>query len=117
MIETVSLPLGTTFAKGNAKFEAGTPAIAEAIAFGAGGFAGAMLCDLIRAATGSVVTGYTTVFAIEAVLFIVAAVLAARIGMTATAAARQGAHCDTADAGNGFKAGLDGGFAPGLNGR
>ena len=55
----------------------------QAIAFGAGGFVGAMLCDLIRAATGSVVTGYTTVFAIEAVLFIVAAVLAARIGMTA----------------------------------
>lgn len=92
----------------------------QAIAFGAGGFAGAMLCDLIRAATGSVVTGYTTVFAIEAVLFIVAAVLAARIGMTATAAAaaaRQGVHCDTAGAGNGFKAGLDGGLAPELNGR
>lgn len=35
MIETVTLPTGTTFAKGNAKFEAGTPAIAEAIAFGA----------------------------------------------------------------------------------
>ncbi len=35
MIETVTLPTGTTFAKGNAKFEAGTPAIAEAIAFAA----------------------------------------------------------------------------------
>jgi hypothetical protein len=65
-----------------------------------------------------VVAGYTTVFAIDAVLFIVAAVLAARIGMTASApaaAAREGAHRDTAGAGNGFKAGIDGGLAPGLN--
>ncbi len=35
MIDTVSLPLGTTFASGNARFEAGTPAIAEAIALAA----------------------------------------------------------------------------------
>lgn len=35
MIDTVSLPLGTTYATGNARFEAGTPAIAEAIAFAA----------------------------------------------------------------------------------
>jgi BCD family chlorophyll transporter-like MFS transporter len=54
----------------------------QAIAFGAGGFTGAMLSDLIRSATGSVVAGYTTVLAIEAVVFIIAAVLAARIGIT-----------------------------------
>jgi len=35
MIDTVHLPTGTTYASGNARFEAGTPAIAEAIAFAA----------------------------------------------------------------------------------
>jgi BCD family chlorophyll transporter-like MFS transporter len=85
----------------------------QAIAFGAGGFVGAMLCDLIRAATGSVVTGYTTVFAIEAVLFIVAAVLAARIGMAANAASTA-APAQQAQA---FEGGLAHGLKPGLNGR
>jgi BCD family chlorophyll transporter-like MFS transporter len=82
----------------------------QAIAFGAGGFAGAMLCDLIRAATGSVVTGYTTVFAIEAVLFLVAAVLAARIGIAAAAAAATAAP-------ERFEGGLAHRLEPGLNGR
>jgi BCD family chlorophyll transporter-like MFS transporter len=88
----------------------------QAIAFGAGGFVGAVLSDAIRALSGSVVTGYTTVFAIEAVLFIAAAVLAGRIGMAANAAAaatRDQTRRTGADAGSGFKAGL----APGLNGR
>lgn len=35
MIDTVRLPLGTTFAQAPARFEAGTPAIAEAIGLGA----------------------------------------------------------------------------------
>ena len=34
----------------------------------------------MRYATGSVVQGYTTVFVLEAALFIVAAILASRIG-------------------------------------
>ncbi len=91
----------------------------QAIAFGAGGFVGAVLSDLSRAMSGSVVTGYTTVFAIEAVLFIAAAVLAARIGMAASAAAaaQDSDRRDNAAAGNGFESGLDGGLAPGLNGR
>ena len=55
---------------------------AQAIAFGAGGFAGALLSDLARLLSGSAVTGYTTVFALEAFLFIIAAVLAARIGIS-----------------------------------
>jgi MFS transporter, BCD family, chlorophyll transporter len=53
---------------------------AQAIAFAAGGFTGALLSDLMRSAFGSMVAGYTSVFALEAVMFIVAAVLAARIG-------------------------------------
>ena len=53
---------------------------AQAIAFGAGGFVGAALSDVFRHASGSAAVGYTTVFALEAALFIVSAVLAARIG-------------------------------------
>lgn len=97
----------------------------QAIAFGAGGFVGAMLCDLIRAATGSVITGYTTVFAIEAVLFVVAAVLAARIGIVARSPAATGvpdameatggAACALPE--RGFEGGLAHTLKPGLNGR
>jgi BCD family chlorophyll transporter-like MFS transporter len=53
---------------------------AQAIAFGAGGFVGAALSDLFRQLSGSAAIGYTTVFALEAALFVVSAVLAARIG-------------------------------------
>jgi len=53
---------------------------AQAIAFGAGGFVGAALSDLFRQASGSAATGYTTVFALEAALFVVSAILASRIG-------------------------------------
>jgi len=97
----------------------------QAIAFGAGGFAGAMLCDLIRTATGSVISGYTTVFAIEAVLFVAAAVLAARIGIVARDPAAAmvrnametpgGAAC--APPQRGFEGGLAHALKPGLNGR
>ncbi|MFO1173160.1 MAG: BCD family MFS transporter [Hyphomicrobiaceae bacterium] len=52
---------------------------AQAIAFGIGGFLGAAASDIIRALTGSVVSGYGFVFAGEAVLFGISAVLAARI--------------------------------------
>lgn len=52
---------------------------AQAIAFGIGGFIGAAASDIIRALTGSVASGYGLVFAGEAVLFGVSAVLAARI--------------------------------------
>ncbi|MBC7782142.1 MAG: BCD family MFS transporter [Proteobacteria bacterium] len=54
---------------------------AQAIAFGAGGFVGAVLSDIARQVSGSAVSGYTTVFGLEAALFIVAAVLAGRIGV------------------------------------
>jgi BCD family chlorophyll transporter-like MFS transporter len=53
---------------------------AQAIAFGAGGFVGAVLSDVFRHASGSAAVGYTTVFALEAVLFVVSALLALRIG-------------------------------------
>lgn len=53
---------------------------AQAIAFGCGGFIGALGVDIVRAATGTPLAAYVTVFALEGVLFIVAAVLALQIG-------------------------------------
>jgi BCD family chlorophyll transporter-like MFS transporter len=45
----------------------------QAIAYGVGGFVGAALSDIAASAFGSALAGYTVVFALEAVLFIVAA--------------------------------------------
>lgn len=53
---------------------------AQALAFGLGGFMGTVLVDLVRYLTGGQITPYATVFALEALMFIVAAGLAARIG-------------------------------------
>jgi BCD family chlorophyll transporter-like MFS transporter len=53
---------------------------AQAIAFGVGGLAGAAASDLARLLIGSTGAAYATVFALEAVLFLVSAVLASRIG-------------------------------------
>jgi len=53
---------------------------AQAIAFGAGGAVGAGAADLVRLLTGSALKGYTSVFLLEAALFVFAALLAARIG-------------------------------------
>lgn len=53
---------------------------AQAIAFGSGGFIGALGVDIVREATGAPLTAYVTVFAVEACLFIAAAGIALRIG-------------------------------------
>lgn len=58
---------------------------AQAIAFGMGGLVGTVLADLGRWLSGSAVFAYTWVFAIEAALFLFAAVLALRIGRVAPA--------------------------------
>jgi BCD family chlorophyll transporter-like MFS transporter len=52
---------------------------AQAVAFGFGGFAGAAASDLARALIGSPAAAYGTVFALEALLFVAAALLALRI--------------------------------------
>jgi BCD family chlorophyll transporter-like MFS transporter len=52
---------------------------AQAIAFGLGGVAGTLAVDVVRYLTGSVHYAYSLVFAAQALLFTVAAVLAARI--------------------------------------
>lgn len=53
---------------------------AQAIAFGLGGFLGTVAVDVMRYAIGNVATAYAFVFAVQALMFLVAAVLAARIG-------------------------------------
>ena len=52
---------------------------AQACAFGIGGFAGAIAIDRLRAAFGADGPAFEMVFAIEAVLFVVAAVIALRL--------------------------------------
>ncbi|MFD2184426.1 BCD family MFS transporter [Rhodoplanes azumiensis] len=52
---------------------------AQAISFGVGGFVGTLASDVARALLGSPVAAYATVFALEAALFLVSAVLAARV--------------------------------------
>jgi BCD family chlorophyll transporter-like MFS transporter len=53
---------------------------AQAIAFGIGGFVGSAASDLTRRLIDATGPAYATVFAIEAMLFLVAAGLAARVG-------------------------------------
>ncbi len=59
---------------------------AQAIAFGLGGFLGTAAVDLMRSIVEAPVVAYATVFGIEACLFLVATVLAARIGQAKPAA-------------------------------
>jgi MFS transporter, BCD family, chlorophyll transporter len=58
----------------------------QAIAFGAGGISGTLLADAMKLLTQSASMSYGIVFAVEAALFIAAAILAARIGRIETAA-------------------------------
>ncbi len=55
---------------------------AQAIAFGTGGLAGAAASDVARWLVGSAGAAYAWVFAIEALLFVLSARLAARIGQS-----------------------------------
>ncbi len=64
---------------------------AQAIAFGMGGFAGAVFSDLFRALGADPVVAYTTVFAGEALLFAAAAMMAMKaIGEDSRASAEAG---------------------------
>jgi BCD family chlorophyll transporter-like MFS transporter len=52
---------------------------AQAIAFAIGGFSGTVFADLARAAFGAAAPAYGFVFLCEAALFLVSALLAARL--------------------------------------
>ncbi|MET0279337.1 MAG: BCD family MFS transporter [Pseudorhodoplanes sp.] len=58
---------------------------AQAVAFGLGGFLGTAASDLARLLLGSPALAYASVFAIEAGLFVLAALLALRVGDTGPA--------------------------------
>jgi BCD family chlorophyll transporter-like MFS transporter len=63
---------------------------AQAVAFGLGGFAGTVGVDLMRALSGSVPLAYASVFVLEGVIFIAAAIIAHKVStarMIETAAA------------------------------
>ena len=77
---------------------------AQAIAFGLGGLVGTMGIDITRSLTDSISLPYTTVFTLEGVVFLVAAVLAARIGMDAL----QERKNRLAVAGDGYLSGVGG---------
>jgi BCD family chlorophyll transporter-like MFS transporter len=64
---------------------------AQAIAFGLGGLAGAAASDLARSLIASPGAAYGSVFAAEALLFLVSAVLAARISRTTSTGVGYGA--------------------------
>lgn len=55
---------------------------AQAIAFGLGGFAGTVILDAVRWLTDNVAFSFTVVFGVEALLFVVSAVIALRINYT-----------------------------------
>ncbi|WP_420333179.1 BCD family MFS transporter [Roseibium sp.] len=54
---------------------------AQAVSFGLGGIAGTIVLTLGRWSTGSDATAFTLVFALEAVLFLMSAIVALRIGV------------------------------------
>jgi MFS transporter, BCD family, chlorophyll transporter len=70
---------------------------AQAVAFGLGGFLGTVAIDAARFWLGSPMMAYTVVFVAEAALFLVSAVLAARVGRDDLRPARQSAAALTAD--------------------
>lgn len=83
---------------------------AQAIAFGVGGFLGAVSVDLVRHLIGTPVVAYALVFAGEGLMFVIAAVLAVGIGQPqrADAAAAESDEVDMAASGAGAVAGYGG---------
>lgn len=62
---------------------------AQAIAFGAGGLLGAVIVDQLRARMGQDSIAFQTVFAVEAAMFVVAALIATGTHMTRPTPARK----------------------------
>ncbi len=75
----------------------------QAIAFALGGFLGTVAVDVVRYAVGSPLMAYSAVFAAEAVLFVVAGILALGIHSVRTGA-RQGLMAEAVLAGAGMDA-------------
>lgn len=69
-----------TGSKGREGMRMGLWGAAQAIAFGLGGFLGAAMVDVMHFAVGNQMQAYASVFTGEAALFLIAALLASRIG-------------------------------------
>jgi BCD family chlorophyll transporter-like MFS transporter len=82
---------------------------AQAIAFGAGGFLGTVASDVARALVAAPGAAYASVFAAEALLFVLAALLASQVGQPASP--REPAKAPAA--GNRYAADMDGGSVRG----
>lgn len=65
---------------------------AQAIGFGLGGLLGAVIVDLLRSFTGENVTAFQIVFAIEAVLFVAAALVATGTSLTKSSSTSRSAQ-------------------------
>jgi BCD family chlorophyll transporter-like MFS transporter len=65
---------------------------AQAIAFGLGGFIGTVAVDVARAALGSPVTAYSSVFAGEALLFVLSAIIAWHVAPSVAIGSNEAAH-------------------------
>jgi BCD family chlorophyll transporter-like MFS transporter len=65
---------------------------AQALAFGLGGFLGAVGLDVLRAGLHDTPRAFLTVFTLEAALFVLSAVLAARLGQVRGVLAVPAAH-------------------------
>lgn len=65
---------------------------AQAIAFGTGGLAGAMIVDLLRSADGQDSLAFGTVFALEAAMFVIAALVAVGTSMARATPSRKAAE-------------------------
>lgn len=80
--------LATRGAAGNAGIRMGVWGAAQAIAFGAGGLAGSIALDLGRHLTADDGSAFALVFGMEALLFLISAVVALGIGRPAAAPTR-----------------------------
>ncbi len=73
------MQLAAAGAEGREGTRMGVWGAAQAVAFGIGGFAGTVAADAARYVSGSALTAYSSVFIGEALLFLCAAVIAARV--------------------------------------
>lgn len=65
---------------------------AQAIAFGLGGFMGTVAVDVARAAFGTPIMAYSTVFAGEAILFVLSAIIAWQVAPNVAIGSNEEAH-------------------------
>tara|TARA_R110002110_G_scaffold43398_8_gene134823 strand:+ start:329 stop:1672 length:1344 start_codon:yes stop_codon:yes gene_type:complete len=93
-VAAVSAMLGLA-SKGTASGEGarmGVWGASQAIAFGLGGLSGAIIVDQLRALTGQDAAAFQIVFGVEALLFIVAALVATGTSMTSRKSSREAAE-------------------------